>query len=126
MKPKAQHEFSIINTDDRPYLKWLVDGTKTAEGRVNSPKYQRIKIGDSILFEDQSTGKFIFGTVYFKHEYKSFKEMLLNEGVTNMLPFLKNDEFEEAIAVYQSFPKSERVKIFGCVAIGIKVLESGV
>ena len=41
-----------------------------------------------------------------------------------MLPFLKSNELAQAIKVYESFPGAERVKKFGCVAIGIKVIKS--
>ena len=50
--------------------------------------------------------------------------MLLNEGVSNMLPFLNNDEIDKGIEVYNGFPGSERVKIYGCVAIGIDIIKS--
>ena len=118
------HKFSMINTSERPYLKWLKDGIKTAEGRVNSEKYQEIQLGDEILFTDTQSENFIKGVVIFKHEYVSFKEMLISEGVKNMLPFLNNDELEKGIKVYQNFPGAERVKKYGCIAIGIKVTGS--
>ena len=114
----------MINTPERPYLKWLKDEIKTAEGRVNSGKYQKIKIGDEIIFTDIKSNDFIKGIVSFKHEYTTFEEMLKSEGVKNMLPFLNDDELKKGIQVYQNFPGSERVKKFGCVAIGIRVTES--
>ena len=118
------HKFSMINTPERPYLKWLKDGIKTAEGRVNSEKYQKIEIGDELIFSDIKSNDFIKGIVTFKHKYITFGEMLKSEGVKNMLPFLNNDDLKKGIQVYQNFPGSERVKKFGCVAIGIKVTES--
>ena len=118
------HKFSMINTPERPYLKWLKDGTKTAEGRVNTEKYRKLKIGDEISFTSTSNGDFISGIVTFKHEYKNFEEMLLAEGIKNMLPFLNDNDLEKGIRVYRGFPGSERVKEFGCVAIGIKVIDS--
>ena len=111
------HKFSMINTPERPYLKWLKDEIKTAEGRVNSEKYQKIKIGDEIIFSDIRSDDFIKEIVGFKHEYTTFEEMLKSEGVRNMLPFLSDDDLEKGIQVYQNFPGSERVKKFGCVAI---------
>ncbi len=48
--------------------------------------------------------------------------MLVFEGVKNMLLFLENTDIEKGTEVYNNFPNSDRVKIFGCVAIGIKVL----
>ena len=118
------HKFSIINTAERPYLTWLKEGIKTAEGRINSPKYQSIKIGDKIMFINQKSGEFICGFVIFKHEYNTFEQMLISEGVKNMLPFLNDENLKEAIQVYEKFPGAERIKKFGCVAIGMKVTES--
>lgn len=118
------HKFSMINTSERPYLRWLKDGIKTAEGRVNSEKYQKIKVGDEVTFTDTKSDDFIKGIVIFKHEYSTFEEMLKSEGVKNMLPFLDDNDLEKGVQVYQKFPGSERVKKFGCVAIGIKITES--
>lgn len=122
--PKAQHSCSMINTIDRPYLSWLASGLKTAEGRINSPQYRKMKVEDTISFCDKSTGQYIWGLVRFKREYKSFYDMLKSEGVSNMLPFLKNSEIEKGVEVYNNFPGSERVKRFGCVAIGVSVEKS--
>lgn len=118
------HKFSMINTSERPYLTWLKEGVKTAEGRVNTPKYRNIKIGDEIMFTDTETDKFIRGFVTFKREYDTFEEMLTSEGVKNMLPFFSDENLKEAIQVYKSFPGAERVKKFGCVAIGMKITSS--
>ncbi len=120
--PKAKHNLSIISTVDRPYLNWLASGEKTAEGRVNSPKYRSMRIGDTISFRDNKTRHYIYGKIKFKHEYDSFEEMLIAEGVSNMLPFLKDHELAEGIAVYDAFPEASRVHKFGCVAIGITVV----
>lgn len=121
--PKAKHNLSMINTADRPYLSWLANGKKKAEGRVNSPKYRSMRVGDTISFCGRKTGYYIFGKIKFKHEYVSFEDMLKAEGVSNMLPFLENHELAEGVAVYNAFPGASRVHKFGCVAIGITVLK---
>ncbi len=115
------HIFSIISTAERPYLTWLKERIKTAEGRVNGPKYQKIHVGDGIKFVDTKTHRFIQGTAAFKRDYPSFEEMLKNEGVRNMLPFLKDSDLTEGILVYRNFPGSDRVRQFGCTAIGIRI-----
>lgn len=120
--PKSDHNLSIINSQSRPYLTWLKSGIKTAEGRVNIPRYQKMKIGETLILRDLHRDQHLYGVISFKHKYRDFKEMLKSEGVKTMLPFLKNDEIEKAIEVYNSFPGSARVMIFGCVAIGIDVL----
>ncbi len=118
------HKFSMINTLERPYLRWLKNGIKTAEGRINGEKYRKIKVGDKASFTDTKSDDFISGVVTFKHEYSAFEEMLKSEGVKNMLPFLDDNDLEKGVQIYQNFPGSERVKKFGCVAIGVKVTES--
>lgn len=52
-KNKAEcrvHRISIINTPDRPYLKWLSRGVKTAEGRVNTSSRRKMRVGDLYFF----------------------------------------------------------------------------
>ena len=122
--PKAKHNLPMINTATRPYLSWLESGKKTAEGRVNGPAYQRMRVGDSISFCDRKSGQYIYGTIKFKHEYTSFQEMLSSEGVSNMLPFLKDSELMEGVRTYNRFPGASRGNQFGCVAIGISVTKS--
>lgn len=120
---KAKHRLSIINKASKPYLNWIKDGVKTAEGRVNSYSCQKMKIGDTILLYNLHNDQYVYGLISFKHIYKTFEEMLRFEGVKNMLPFLENNDIEKGIEVYNSFPNSNRVRIFGCVAIGLKVIK---
>ena len=119
--PKANHTLPMINTPSRPYLNWLVDGTKKAEGRVNGPACRKMKVGDTILLCDRRRGQYVYGTIAFKNEYSTFEEMLLAEKVSNMLPFLRDDQITEGLKTYSSFPGAARVKELGCVAIGISV-----
>lgn len=121
---KAKHCVSIIDTPERPYLKWLKEGVKIAEGRVNSPTYRSMVVNDTLVLYDRRTSRYIYGPITFKHEYETFRELLLMEGVQNMLPFLSENDLEKGIQVYESFPKAERVKDYGCVAIGIRVAQS--
>ena len=97
---------------------------KQQKDELTVKKYQEIQLGDEVFFTDTQSENFIKGIVIFKHEYVSFKEMLISEGVKNMLPFLNNDELEKGIILYQNFLGAERVKKFGCVAIGIKITGS--
>lgn len=122
--PQAQHVLSIINTPERPYLQWLREGVKKAEGRINGPACRKMYPGETIVLQDRRSQDFVFGTITFKHVYRSFEEMLLAEGVSNMLPFLGADDLQAGVRVYQQFPGAERVKALGCVAIGIQVTNS--
>ncbi len=117
------YEFSMSDAPGRPYLKWLSTGLKKAEGRINTQKYRDLQLGDIVIFRNATKDKFIKGSISFKHEYNSFKEMLESEGVSNMLPFLNNNEIQQGIEIYESFPGSERVQQFGCVALGIEIMD---
>ncbi len=122
--PNAKHKLSIINTASRPYLRWLNDGVKTAEGRVNGFVCQRMQVGESILLFDKKTEQYIFGLISRKSAYKNFEQMLLSEGMKNMLPFLSDEaSILDGVRVYESFPQAYRVKKFGCVAIAIEIKE---
>ena len=118
------YRMSIINTPTRPYLEWLISGIKTAEGRVNTPARRKMQVGDGVFLFDNKRNQSIYGQISFKHEYKTFREMLFVEGVKNMLPFLNSGDLERGIKVYEKFPGSERVRKYGCVAIGIRVIEA--
>ena len=125
MYPKTMHRLPIINSKQRPYLTWLKNGIKTAEGRVNGPACQKMEVGDSILLFDNKNMQYLRGRIKFKHEYKTFEDMLQSEGIKNLLPLLpENATVEDGVRIYRSFPGSNRVEQFGCVAIGLEILDS--
>ena len=119
--PKSDFYLSIIDTPERPFLKWLCDGTKTAEGRVFRDTCRKMQEGATIVLEDKHYGKWIFGRIKFLHRYNSFREMLETEGLENMLPFIHSGNIDEGVCVYESFPGGHEVLRKGCVAIGIDV-----
>ena len=118
--------FTIQSRPDAPYIDYLRRGEKTAECRVNGHMYQRLKEGQILLFHNRNEG--IFCQVTFLHRYASFKEMVENEGVTNLLPQLKKlnlsaeDLVGRAVRIYEGFPGSDNVRRFGSIAIGVKYL----
>ncbi|MCP3659859.1 MAG: hypothetical protein GY830_05895 [Bacteroidetes bacterium] len=122
------HKFSIINPKASPYISYIRQGIKHAEGRVFSTKYQKLKIGDTILFYDKLEG--IICEIIFLHKYKTFKEMLEIEDPEKMLPQLSNlkidfnEKIKKGIQIYNNFPNSYKVKKFGCVAIGLRFIKN--
>lgn len=121
--PRSDFYLPIINTPSRPYLKWLCNGEKKAEGRVFGSTCRKMKTGATIILHDKKRGEWVLGEIKFLHIYKSFSEMLKAEGVNNMLPFLTENDLQKAVEVYERFPGSQRVMQEGCVAIGILVKE---
>lgn len=116
-------EFPIIHTFERQYLRLWESGLKKVDGRVNDAKYKQVNVKDEVVL-CRNDNDFIKGVVTFRHEYSTIEEMLRLEGVKNMLPFLDDSDIEKGVRIYQEFPGWERVVKYGCVAFGIKIIES--
>lgn len=101
------------------YFHAIVLGPKTVEGRLNSPKFKNLQVGMSICFSSQSTEQTIVCVVQEIHRYQNFKDMLLAQGIGNMLPGITN--FEQAVDMYESFPGyKDKIALCGIIAIKIK------
>ena len=109
---------NFINNPKLPLFKYIVNGSKKAEGRVLSDYIRSFKIGEELLL--QASKEFVVCEISYLNFYKSFEDMLNTEGFKNMIPFAQS--FDEALRVYNSFPGANRVKKNGCCAIGIKYL----
>jgi|SRR3989339_702306 len=105
------------------YFHAIVSGMKTVEGRLNSPKFKDLQVGMHISFRSQVMQQTIICLIEEISRYKSFKDMLLAQGVGNMLPGVVN--IEQAVDVYESFPGyKDKVILLGAVAIKIKKVEA--
>lgn len=102
-----------------PYLSLIRSGKKQIEGRVFSPRYQKVKVGDLVRMYNQSAE--IFCRITRICCYPTFKEMLLKEGLDKMVPNAKT--VDEAVGIYRSFEGfAEKEKKFGAVAFGIELI----
>lgn len=99
-----------------PFLTFIKKGQKTVEGRLAKDKYCNLKIGDIIKIND------ILLKVTSISKYKTFKEMLINEGLNNVIPNAKSTK--EGTDVYYKFYSPKDEKLFGVVGIGIKIISS--
>ena len=97
-----------------PYLSYILNGQKIIEGRLNKDKFKGLKIGDILLIGPDKK-KFKVERI---SKYDSFKDMLSNEGVNNVVP--NKDTVEEAVKVYYNFYTKKQEKKFGVLAIKIK------
>ncbi len=103
-----------------PYFQAIASGAKTVEGRLKKPELAALQPGDLIEFisEDDRTMR---AEVVYNKEYRSFREMLLQEGIARCLPGLSN--LEEGIQIYHSFPGYKaKEKELGVLGIGIRVI----
>ena len=117
------HKLLMMNTPEFPFLRWWKDRKKTIYTCVNIEKCQEIKEYDEVFLKAFKDNNFVSGIVSFKHEYDSYEELLETEGVKKILPFLEDDDVDKAIKFFKNFKGFEFVNDFGCVAIGIRVLD---
>ena len=99
------------------YSSYILNGTKTVEGRLNKGKFAAAQVGDHVLVND--VVEFV---ITGKNQYATFKEMLEQEGVAKVIPDAKS--VEEAVQVYYKFYTPEQEKEFGVVGIKIELFEN--
>lgn len=112
------HKITIKN-DPLPFIKLIKEGKKTVEGRVNSKSFTDLKVKD--LIELYNHNDKVICSIEYLHCYKSFEEMIINEGLDKLLPGI--DSIEKGIEIYKNFPGSNRAEKFGVLAIGLKPIK---
>lgn len=103
-----------INVQE-PYFTHIKNGTKIVEGRLNKGKFLEMKIGDELLLNEVVKLEIVNKSVY-----KSFREMIMFEGIKNVIPDAKN--IDEAESAYYKFYSKEDENQFGVSAIQVKLL----
>lgn len=116
----ATHELKC----QEQYIKWMVEGVKTVEGRVNDPsKWDKVKAGDKLHiagYTDKSVEVTV--DVLEKVAYKSFRDMLEGEGVKTCLP--AHDSVDAGVELYRGFPGyKEGEQMYGALAIRIRLTQ---
>lgn len=106
---KYQLELNV----QEPYFSFIKSGKKTVEGRLGKNKYLSLKQGDLIKIND------IEAVVVKVVKYSNFKDMLIQEGVENVIP--ESENLESAVNVYYRFYSKEDEEKFGVVGISIKL-----
>lgn len=109
-------------TLQRKYIDLILSGEKTVEGRINSGGFARVRVGERIKFFDKrNQNSSVICEVTGIGRYRSFREMLIHEGVTNMIP--DAESLEEAESIYNRISSySQRAKQNGVLALRIKVV----
>ncbi|NJE26846.1 ASCH domain-containing protein [Thermococcus sp. MV5] len=98
------------------YLRLIKEGKKKIEGRLYDEKRRQVKPGDTIIFGEKLKVK-----VKALRVYSSFREMLSEEGLENVLPGVKT--IEEGVQIYRRFYTEEEEKKYGVVAIEIEPIK---
>ena len=102
----------------------MQEGLKTVLAAVGIAKFQKVQVGDEIILADRQNVAYVKGVITSRHEYNTIREMLQTEGVKNIYPFLNDDDLEKGIQMYQNIAEFSLARKYGCMAFGIKIVES--
>lgn len=125
------HLLSFRDPDGCPLYEQIIELTKTVEGRKNSPIYQQIKVGDTLLLSDRSKG-ILECLVTYVNLYADVEEYLAKEGLDkafgNTVKCRAISNIQDGAKLYHEFVDEEQItdlkKKFGhgFIGIGIKFL----
>lgn len=102
------------------YLKMILDGRKTVEGRVNTGLPARTRVNDTILFF--SGDVCCLTQVVEKRQFPTFRAMLDHYGITTCLPDFTGD-LTAAEKLYRSFPGyAQKERDFGVLGLKLRVM----
>ncbi len=99
-----------------PWYSRLVSGEKVIEGRLGKAEFRLLRPGDRIVFwnGDQEHAFTVLRTI----PYRSFREMLMGEGLDRVLPGIHS--VDEGVALYRQFYSPMDEGAFGVLAIEIQ------
>lgn len=106
----------------QPWFDYVQNGIKTVEGRLDRGDFAKLQLGDEILFyndDNDSISNISFYQEILCHvlkiiKYRSFKELLEQEGVRNVIP---GRNLDEAIRIYRMIYNEEDEMEYGVLAI---------
>lgn len=98
-----------------PWFSYIVSGTKTVEGRLNKGKFADLKVGEVLRING-----IVLAYVTAINHYPNFADYMTSEGLERCLPEINS--IKEGCAIYHQFYKPEDEKIFGVMAIHLKLV----
>lgn len=116
-KMDVSNEYRMEINDE--WLKYIINGRKTVEGRKNNPdSWGRLRVNDIILAvspNNNTVYKFQITRITY---YSTIREYLETEGLENCLPDVEN--IDRGIEIYMKWSTEEDVKKYGFMGIRIK------
>jgi len=106
---------------DGPWFSLIGSREKSIEGRLKKGKYSRIKPGDYLLVYSPGEKDCLKANVLAVRYYDSFRDMLEEEGLTKVLPGVRN--IETGVETYRKIYPQEDERNFGVVAIEIELMK---
>jgi ASC-1-like (ASCH) protein len=113
------------------YMQYIESGIKKFEGRIYGTACKNMHVGDNLKLFDNRAGWGIICKITSIDVYYSFKAMLEEKGILNMLPQLTAESktlphttlLERGVQIYRGFPGSQRVSQVGVTAIGVEFIK---
>jgi len=116
------HNIPFINLPSCPLLDYIKSGTKTVEGRKNSPTYHNIKKDDIIIFKTKGETD-VYAKVTYVNKYKTLEDYLKIETIEKTLPCVKS--LEEGMEMYNRWSsekeRNELRQKYGYAFLGIGI-----
>lgn len=104
---------------DDPWFSYIQKGIKPVEGRKNTPKYQKVRVGDFIDFSNEK--ETFLAIVTDIRVYGSLESYLNDVTFQKALPGISS--FEEAINIYHQWSTPEEIRKYGFLGIFIKPVD---
>lgn len=120
----ATHYLDILNPAECPCFDLIKNGTKTVEGRKNSPKYQLYAKGDILILN--CGDKTIQTRIKYINCYSTIRCYLETETLERALPGIAT--IDDGITFYNSFTTEQEREMlrkkfgFGFLGIGIELI----
>ena len=99
----------------------ILNKKKDIEGRIGKPKYNKIKVGDSILLtnvQNFNENRTLELEVLWVKRFDKLEEALTSYDPQRMIP---GSSFEEAMEAYYRFYPPELIAQYGMVLFGVKL-----
>jgi ASC-1-like (ASCH) protein len=91
-----------------PYFSQILAGKKTVEGRLNKGKFFELQVGDILKIND-----LVEYTVLEKNIYSSFREMIEQTGLENVIPdknIMRSDVAGESLSQEDAIKNAPNAK----------------
>lgn len=122
------HLFSFSDPLDCPLYEQIKLGKKEVEGRKNSDKYQKVKVGDDMLLSDKKKG-ILHCKVTYINRYSDVEEYINGEGLEKVfgdpLKCRSTTNPKEGLKIYEEFVPTDEIvelkKKFGHGFLGVGI-----
>ena len=115
------NKYALELSVQEPWFSLIYIGAKNVEGRPAKQKYLDLNIGDKILFTNNgilNTQRKCVKTIVGLKQYKTFKDYLKSEKLSNALPSIPT--IDMGIKVYKQWYDNKIEKEYGIVAIRLQ------